>query len=91
MVFHGLAPLGCIPSQRVKSKTGECLEKVNEYVKEFNSHVQKLLDSLNYKLPGAQLSLADSYQVVMDLIVKPHDYGNKIKPELAETNPCCIS
>jgi len=77
MVFHGLAPLGCIPSQRVKSKDGQCLKTVNQWVREFNSRVQKLLVSLNSKLPGAQLAFADSYQVVMDLIVKPQAYGNR--------------
>jgi len=77
MVFHGLAPLGCIPSQRVKSKNGQCLKRVNQLVREFNSQVQKLLVSLNSKLPGAQLGFADSYQIVMDLIVNPQAYGNK--------------
>ncbi|ONK66201.1 uncharacterized protein A4U43_C06F5280 [Asparagus officinalis] len=84
MVFHGLGPLGCIPSQRVKSDSGQCLENVNQYVQEFNSQVQKLLVSLNSKLPGAQLSFADSYNIVMDLIVNPHHYGFKIS-----NTSCC--
>ncbi|KAK8491450.1 hypothetical protein V6N13_046048 [Hibiscus sabdariffa] len=39
ILYHGLGPLGCIPSQRVKSKTGQCLKRVNEWVMEFNSKV----------------------------------------------------
>lgn len=85
MVFHGLGPLGCIPSQRVKSKNGECLHQVNQYVKQFNSRVAKLLVSLNAKLPGAQLSLADSYQIVMDLVVNPKAYGNRSNLSLFKT------
>ena len=84
MVFHGLGPLGCIPSQRVKSKNGQCLKRVNQWVREFNSRVQKLLVSLNSKLPGAQLGFADSYQIVMDLIVNPQAYGNR-------TNHICMN
>ncbi|KAE8666946.1 GDSL esterase/lipase [Hibiscus syriacus] len=44
ILYHGIGPLGCIPSQRVKSKTGQCLKRVNEWVMEFNS--KKLVDSL---------------------------------------------
>ncbi|CAI9111369.1 OLC1v1011582C1 [Oldenlandia corymbosa var. corymbosa] len=39
IVFHGLGPLGCIPSQRAKSKRGMCLNQVNQWVQEFNSKV----------------------------------------------------
>ncbi|KAG1334146.1 GDSL esterase/lipase [Cocos nucifera] len=78
VVFHGLGPLGCIPSQRVRSGTGECLEQANQYALEFNSRVKKLLVALNAKLPGAQMALADSYDIVLDLINNPERYGFKI-------------
>ncbi|BFG37489.1 hypothetical protein CerSpe_237630 [Prunus speciosa] len=64
-------PLGCIPSQRVKSKTGKCLKRVNEWVLEFNSKVQKLIATLNRRLPKAKLSFADTYGDVFDLINNP--------------------
>lgn len=82
MVFHGLGPLGCIPSQRVKSKTGQCLKRVNQWVLEFNSRVQKLLYSLNRRLPNAKLIFADTYPAVLDLIDNPNAYG--------ESNALCI-
>lgn len=75
VVFHGLGPLGCIPSQRVRTGTGECLEQANQYALEFNSRVKKLLVALNAKLPGAQMALADSYDIVLDLINNPQRYG----------------
>ncbi|KAL1825046.1 hypothetical protein ACET3Z_011824 [Daucus carota] len=75
MVFHGLGPLGCIPSQRVKSKRGQCLKQVNEWVIQFNSRVQKLLDALNRNLYGAKLAFADTYSAVWDLIHNPTAYG----------------
>lgn len=75
IVFHGLGPLGCIPSQRVKSKTGQCLKRVNEWVLEFNSKVDKLIDRLNKRLPNANFLFADTYQHVLDLINNPTTYG----------------
>ncbi|MED6115992.1 hypothetical protein PIB30_095931 [Stylosanthes scabra] len=76
MVFHGVGPLGCIPSQRVKSKTGQCLKRVNEWILEFNSKVQRLLNTLNHRLPNSKLIFADTYPLVLDLINNPTTYGN---------------
>lgn len=75
VIFHGLGPLGCAPSQRVKSKNGECLKRVNEWVTQFNTRVRKLLVSLNSELPDAGLAYADIYTPVFDLIQKPRAYG----------------
>lgn len=83
MIIHGLGPLGCIPSQRVKSKSGQCLKRVNEWVLEFNARVQRLITSLNQHLPKAQLVFADTYPAVLDLIINPSKYGKlKSPPEL---------
>ncbi|KAI4299598.1 hypothetical protein L6164_033041 [Bauhinia variegata] len=84
IVFHGLGPLGCIPSQRVKSRKGECLKRVNEWVMEFNSKVEKLLRTLNNRLPNAKLLLADTYPLVLDLINNPSTYGFKVS-----NTSCC--
>ncbi|CAM8949229.1 unnamed protein product [Rhodiola kirilowii] len=78
MVFHGLGPLGCIPSQRVKSKTGQCLYYVNNWIMIFNSRVKILTSKLNLLLPRAQLTFADTYPAVYDLISNPTAYGFKV-------------
>jgi hypothetical protein len=75
--FSGLAPLGCIPSQRVLSDNGGCLDDVNAYAVQFNAAARNLLERLNAKLPGASMSLADCYSVVMELIEHPQKYGFK--------------
>ncbi|XP_051196187.1 GDSL esterase/lipase At5g37690 [Lolium perenne] len=75
VAFNGLPPLGCIPAQRVKSATGECLEHVNSYAVQFNAAAKKLLDGMNARLPGAQMGLADCYSVVMELIQHPQKHG----------------
>ncbi|CAI9758156.1 unnamed protein product [Fraxinus pennsylvanica] len=84
MLFHGLGPLGCIPSQRVKSSRGQCLKQVNLWVQQFNSEVQKLIANLNRHLPSAQLTFADTYQAVFDLIDNPTAYGFKVS-----NTSCC--
>ncbi|KAL6225931.1 hypothetical protein ACLB2K_004779 [Fragaria x ananassa] len=84
MIFHGLGPLGCIPSQRVKSKKGQCLEEVNLWVLDFNSKVEKLIASLNRRLPRADLTFADTYSDVLDLISNPTAYGFKVS-----NTSCC--
>lgn len=78
MFFHGIGPLGCIPSQRVKSNHGTCLKQVNMWVQEFNSKVQKLVKNLNWNLPSAQITFADIYQSVLNLIENPTAYGKNI-------------
>ncbi|KAK4776865.1 hypothetical protein SAY86_005553 [Trapa natans] len=75
MIVHGLGPLGCIPSQRMKSTTGGCLKKVNQWVLEFNAQVQNLTTSLGRQLPKSQVVFADTYNAVLDLITKPSTYG----------------
>lgn len=75
LVLHGLGPLGCIPSQRVKSKNGQCLKRVNEWIQEFNAKAQQLVATLNGRLPGAQFLFADTYPDVYDLIDNPTAYG----------------
>ncbi|KAL5811813.1 hypothetical protein ACOSQ3_026763 [Xanthoceras sorbifolium] len=84
LIFHGLGPLGCIPSQRVKSKTGQCLKRVNEWILEFNSKVKKLILSLNGRLPSAKFLFADTYPDVFDLINNATHYGFKVS-----NTSCC--
>ncbi|KAJ6738534.1 GDSL-LIKE LIPASE/ACYLHYDROLASE-RELATED [Salix koriyanagi] len=84
VAFHGLGPLGCIPSQRVKSKTGKCLKRVNEWVLEFNSEVKKLIATLNHRFPNAKFAFADTYGDVLDLIDNPTAYGFKVS-----NTSCC--
>ena len=75
--FSGLAPLGCIPSQRVLSDDGECLDDVNAYAMQFNAAAKNLIEGLNAKLPGARMYLSDCYSIVMELIDHPQKHGNK--------------
>ncbi|KAJ9172969.1 hypothetical protein P3X46_016153 [Hevea brasiliensis] len=86
VVFHGLGPLGCIPSQGVKSKKGICLkrdcntlgkshiDKIRERCWVYKLMVlEKLITTLNR---GANFLFADIYGDVLDLITNPSAYGN---------------
>ncbi|KAL7614509.1 GDSL esterase/lipase At5g37690 [Lactuca sativa] len=84
MIFHGLGPLGCIPSQRAKSTSNQCLHQVNEWVLQFNSKIQKMIKVLNLKLKHVQLTFADTYQDVLDLVDNPTKYGFKVS-----NTSCC--
>ncbi|KAL9227024.1 hypothetical protein vseg_002770 [Gypsophila vaccaria] len=84
VIFHGLGPLGCIPSQRVKSRRGICLNQVNKWVQQFNARVQTLNLKLNKLLPDAKFGFADTYNDVLDLIDHPQEYGFKIS-----NTSCC--
>ncbi|GKV47067.1 hypothetical protein SLEP1_g54004 [Rubroshorea leprosula] len=84
VVFHGLGPLGCIPSQRVKSRKGQCLKRVNEWVLEFNSAAQNLVTSLNNRFPNAKFTFADTYSDILELVDNPTAYGFKVS-----NTSCC--
>ncbi|XP_020587229.1 GDSL esterase/lipase At5g37690 [Phalaenopsis equestris] len=84
VVFDGLGPMGCIPSQRIHAPDGGCLELLNKWALHFNTRVKSLLTYHNYQLPGALFSFSDNYNIVLDLIQNPQKYGFKIS-----TTSCC--
>ncbi|KNA16002.1 hypothetical protein SOVF_093150 [Spinacia oleracea] len=84
VIFHGLGPLGCIPSQRVKSRRGVCLNQVNRWAQQFNTQVSKLVLNLNKHLKDAQFGFADTYPDVLDIITTPQAYGFKVS-----NTSCC--
>jgi len=67
-----------------------CLNRVNEWVLEFNSRTKKLLIDLNKRLPGAKFSFADTYPAVLDLINNPTHYGKKRELINIQTLHNCI-
>lgn len=83
ILFNGIAPLGCIPAQRVKNG-GLCLENVNRWVKMFNVSIKKLLRELNSKLPGINITYLDTYNNFMELIQNSTAYGFTVSD-----TPCC--
>ncbi|KAF3783704.1 GDSL esterase/lipase [Nymphaea thermarum] len=86
IVYNGLGPMGCIPSQRVRTSTGECFESVNSLALKFNSALKAKTKELNSRLPDADFTVADIYSIVLDLIMNPATYGFKY----ANTSCCNV-
>lgn len=85
IVYHGVGPLGCIPSQRYKSGSNEsCVKELNSLIVDFNGSVQKLIQRLNSHLHGVKITYADTYSMVMKLVQNPQHYGFKDWKA-----PCC--
>lgn len=74
MVF-GLAPMGCIPLQRILSTSSGCQEKTNKLAVSFNAAASKLLDKMSSNLANASYKFGDNYDVVNDVITNPSKYG----------------
>ncbi|KAK3412784.1 hypothetical protein EUGRSUZ_I01477, partial [Eucalyptus grandis] len=78
-------PIGCCPSQRVLSGTGECLEVLNELAIAFHSNLGDMLKKLSSEYEGMKYSLGNAYNMAMDVIVNPLPYFKDVK------SACCGS
>ncbi|KAM0878776.1 hypothetical protein ACQ4PT_034662 [Festuca glaucescens] len=67
--------LGCVPTVRVLSSTGECNDGLNLLAAGFNDALKSLLASLATRLPGLVYSLADSYNLTQVTFANPQASG----------------
>ncbi|XP_010536419.1 PREDICTED: GDSL esterase/lipase At1g20120-like [Tarenaya hassleriana] len=76
----GAPPIGCVPSQRTVAggPSRECVERLNDAAKLFNSKLSATVDSLARTLPGGNLVYADIYTPLLDIIVNFQNYGFKV-------------
>ncbi|XP_057794884.1 GDSL esterase/lipase EXL1-like [Salvia miltiorrhiza] len=80
MGVFGLAPLGCLPSQRSLKGGAErkCVDLYNDFAEMFNQKLFVELRSLNARYPEATLIYVDIYNLPLDLIRYPQKYGFKV-------------
>ncbi|XP_065862849.1 GDSL esterase/lipase At5g41890 [Euphorbia lathyris] len=86
-IVVGVGPLGCIPFVRALHllPKGQCSTKVNKIIKGYNSKLGKMLTRLNQQLgPDSMFVFANSYDVVLSIILDYHQYGFEDAYE-----PCC--
>lgn len=77
LVLTNVGPLGCIPYRMTLQATekGCCVKQDNELVAGFNAALTWLVQELNGQHPGAQFVVADSYNIVMQIIKHPSAFG----------------
>lgn len=83
-VISNVGPLGCIPYQRIINELNDedCVDLANELATQYNSRLKDLVAELNENLPGATFVLANVYDLVSELIVNYHKYGNNLVLEV---------
>ncbi|KAG0568701.1 hypothetical protein M758_6G036300 [Ceratodon purpureus] len=85
-VLTNVGPLGCIPYRMtiLGTSKGCCVPEDNELVSGFNTALKALVDELNDAYPTAKFVVANSYNVVMQIIENPAAYGFTTKDQA-----CC--
>ncbi|XP_048128353.1 GDSL esterase/lipase At4g28780-like [Rhodamnia argentea] len=78
-------PIGCCPSQRVRSGTGECLEVLNELAVAFHSQLRAMLKKLSSEHESMKYSLGNAYNMTIDVNVNPLPFFKDVK------SACCGS
>ncbi|KAJ8754166.1 hypothetical protein K2173_002065 [Erythroxylum novogranatense] len=73
----GLPPTGCLPAAITLFGMGsnQCVERLNHDAISFNNKLNITSQRLVHKLPGLTLVVFDIYQPLLDMILKPTDYG----------------
>ncbi|XVF77407.1 hypothetical protein PTKIN_Ptkin14bG0040600 [Pterospermum kingtungense] len=72
-----VSAIGCLPAERVKSKTHDCNEEHNFWTVKYNQGLRAMLNGLQSELQGIKYSYFDIYTVVRNIIQKPSAYGFK--------------
>ena len=76
-ILSNVGPLGCIPYRMTLESTvkGQCVQSDNTLVSSFNTALKSLVDELNGRYPQTKFVLANSYNVVSQIISNPAAYG----------------
>jgi hypothetical protein len=79
VVVMGLAPIGCSPHYlwEYRSKNGECIDSINNIVREFNFLMRFMIEELGEELPDSNIIFCDVFEGSMDIIKNHQLYGEK--------------
>uniref|UniRef100_UPI0005CAC3FA GDSL esterase/lipase EXL3-like n=1 Tax=Fragaria vesca subsp. vesca TaxID=101020 RepID=UPI0005CAC3FA len=75
-----IPPIGCVPVERTLNGgiKKACYETANQAAMLFDSKLSGLIDSLNKRLPEAQLIYVDLYNPLLSMIQDPARYGFEV-------------
>ncbi|XWS36823.1 hypothetical protein CRYUN_Cryun20dG0118600 [Craigia yunnanensis] len=80
--LSGLPPIGCLPVQRSTNfEDLNCIEERNRVALEFNGKLKTSAAKLNQDLPGLKVFFADVYDLILQLITRPSEYGFEVTEE----------
>lgn len=79
VVVMGLAPIGCAPHylSEYRSENGECIEVINDIVREFNFVMRYMIEQLGKELRDSNIIFCDVFEGSMDIIKNHRRYGEK--------------
>ncbi|KAG6684792.1 GDSL esterase/lipase 7 [Carya illinoinensis] len=86
VVVMGLAPIGCAPHYlwEYRSENGECVEEINDMVREFNFVMRYMIEELGEELPDSKIIFCDLLEGSMDIIKNHRLYGFNVTADA-----CC--
>lgn len=73
----GLSPMGCLPLEKATNfmHPNSCVKEYNDLALEFNGKLNQLVAKLNDELPGMKVLFANPYDLLLQLITAPSQYG----------------
>lgn len=77
-IVVGVGPIGCIPFVRALNllPSGKCLVEMNEFIQGYNKKLNEVLTGLNQEMgPESIFVYANSYDLVLSIILNYHQYG----------------
>ncbi|XP_057433507.1 GDSL esterase/lipase At2g04570-like [Lotus japonicus] len=76
----GVPPMGCLPLERTTNFAGgnDCMSRYNNIALEFNDKLNKLTTKLNKELPGVRLVFSSPYDILLNVVKKPAQYGFQV-------------
>jgi phospholipase/lecithinase/hemolysin len=76
VLVTGAGPLGCVPAQlATRSINGECVNEIQQAAQYFNQLLFQMLKDLNTQLGSDVFIVADAYQMNMNFITNPQNFG----------------
>ena len=79
MIIMGLPPIGCSPHYlwQFGSQNGECIEEINDMIRDFNFVMRNTVEELRKKLRNSNLLFCDVLEGAMDILKRPESFGER--------------
>ncbi|KAL5982884.1 hypothetical protein ACLOJK_016963 [Asimina triloba] len=74
LAISSVGLLGCTPSILAQTFS-RCSDAVDNLVVPFNNNIRSMISHLNSRLPGANFIYVDVYQMFVDILNNPRQYG----------------